>query len=189
MEKKNMVYPITMAGVKRELPLCPLNDELAIAALVIFGDCQLTTACAQALLDKAPEYDYLITAEAKGIPLAHEMARLAGDEKYFVARKGTKVYMQDVLEIEVQSITTKSVQRLFLDGNDAALMKGKRILLVDDVISTGESLHALEQLVVKAGGIVCGRMAILAEGKAKDREDILFLEPLPIFKADGTPVL
>ncbi|MBQ5584616.1 MAG: adenine phosphoribosyltransferase, partial [Ruminiclostridium sp.] len=102
--------------------------------------------------------------------------------------KGTKVYMQDVLEIEVQSITTKSVQRLFLDGNDAALMKGKRILLVDDVISTGESLHALEQLVVKAGGIVCGRMAILAEGKAKDREDILFLEPLPIFKADGTPV-
>ena len=167
MEKKNMVYPITMAGVKRELPLCPLNDELAIAALVIFGDCQLTTACAQALLDKAPEYDYLITAEAKGIPLAHEMARLAGDEKYFVARKGTKVYMQDVLEIEVQSITTKSVQRLFLDG---------------------KSLHALEQLVVKAGGIVCGRMAILAEGKAKDREDILFLEPLPIFKADGTPV-
>ena len=183
-----MYYRMKVAGLERDLPICPVTDTLYIAGFVIFGDQELTVACARDLLSRAPEYDYIITAEAKGIPLAHEMARLAGDEKYFVARKGTKVYMQDVLEIEVQSITTKSVQRLFLDGNDAALMKGKRILLVDDVISTGESLHALEQLVVKAGGIVCGRMAILAEGKAKDREDILFLEPLPIFKADGTPV-
>jgi len=187
-QNKQLFYPITIAGVKRSLPLCPLSPELSIAALIIFGDCQLTTACAQALLDKAPDYDYLITAEAKGIPLAHEMARLAGRDKYFVARKGTKVYMQNVIEVEVQSITTQSVQQLYLDGADAAIMQGKRILLVDDVVSTGESIRALEALVTKAGGIVCGRMAILAEGEAQKREDLIYLEPLPLFRADGTPV-
>ena len=185
---EQMYYNMTIAGCDRALPLCPLPDELMIGAFVIFGDPELTTACSKALLEKVPEYDYMITAEAKGIPLIHEMARLAGNQKYMLARKGTKLYMRDILDVKVNSITTNREQHLYLDGNDAALMKGKRILLVDDVISTGESLHALEQLVVKAGGIVCGRMAILAEGKAKDREDILFLEPLPIFKADGTPV-
>lgn len=182
-----MVYHMTVAGLERDLPICPVNENLSIAGFVIFGDQELTVACARELLKKAPEYDYLITAEAKGIPLAHEMARQAGDDKYFVARKGSKLYMRDTFGVAVRSITTDREQHLYLDGNDAKLMQGKRILLLDDVISTGESLTALEALVQKAGGIICGRMAILAEGEAKDREDILYLEPLPLFNPDGTP--
>ena len=182
-----MVYHMTVAGLERDLPICPVNENLSIAGFVIFGDQELTVACARDLLKKAPEYDYLITAEAMGIPLAHEMARQAGDDKYFVARKGSKLYMRDTFGVAVRSITTDREQHLYLDGNDAKLMKGKRILLLDDVISTGESLTALEALVEKAGGIICGRMAILAEGEAKDREDILYLEPLPLFNPDGTP--
>ena len=182
-----MVYHMTVAGLERDLPICPVNENLSIAGFVIFGDQELTVACARDLLKKAPEYDYLITAEAKGIPLAHEMARQAGDDKYFVARNGSKLYMRDTFGVAVRSITTDREQHLYLDGDDAKLMKGKRILLLDDVISTGESLTALEALVEKAGGIICGRMAILAEGEAKDREDILYLEPLPLFNPDGTP--
>ena len=182
-----MVYHMTVAGLERDLPICPVNENLSIAGFVIFGDQELTVACARDLLKKAPEYDHLITAEAKGIPLAHEMARQAGDDKYFVARKGSKLYMRDTFGVAVRSITTDREQHLYLDGNDAKLMQGKRILLLDDVISTGESLTALEALVEKAGGIICGRMAILAEGDAKDREDILYLEPLPLFDPDGTP--
>lgn len=182
-----MVYHMTVAGLERDLPICSVNENLSIAGFVIFGDQELTVACARELLKKAPEYDYLITAEAKGIPLAHEMARQAGDDKYFVARKGSKLYMRDTFGVAVRSITTDREQHLYLDGNDAKLMQGKRILLLDDVISTGESLTALEALVQKAGGIICGRMAILAEGEAKDREDILYLEPLPLFNPDGTP--
>ena len=153
---------------------------------MIFGDQELTVACAAELLKKAPEYDYIITAEAKGIPLAHEMARQAGDAKYFLARKAPKLYMTGVFESSVRSITTAKEQTLYLDTADAALMNGKRILIVDDVISTGESLNALETLVEKAGGIICGRMAILAEGDAIDREDLVYLEELPLFNADGT---
>ena len=183
-----MFHTMTIAGLERQLPICPVNENLSIAGFVIFGDQELTVACARELLKKAPEYDYIITAEAKGIPLAHEMARQAGDAKYILARKGPKLYMRDIFEVSVRSITTAKEQHLYLDGADAQLMKGKKILVVDDVISTGESLAALEALVEKAGGIVCGRMAILAEGKAQSREDIIYLEPLPIFKADGTPV-
>ena len=178
-------YQMTIAGVERHLPICPVNDKLSIAAFVIFGDPELTTAAAEALLAKAPEYDYIITAEAKGIPLAHEMARLAGNQKYFLARKTPKLYMSGVLEVNVRSITTEKVQTLYLDAADAELMRGKRILLVDDVISTGESLYALEQLVKEAGGVICGRMAILAEGDAQEREDLVYLEKLPLFTADG----
>ena len=181
-------YPMTIAGVKRELPICPLNENLSIAGFVIFGDPELTTACAKALLDKAPEYDYIMTAEAKGIPLAHEMARLAGNQKYLLARKAAKAYMTGVTKVEVQSITTKHQQTLYLDTADAELIKGKRILLVDDVISTGESLHALEVLVNAAGGVVCGRMAILAEGDAISREDLIYLEKLPLFTPDGKEI-
>ena len=155
---------------------------------MIFGDPELTTACAQALLDKAPAYDYLITAEAKGIPLVHEMARLAGNQKYFLARKAPKLYMTGVMDVKVRSITTAKEQHLYLDVADAAIMKGKRILVVDDVISTGESLRALEQLVEEAGGIVCGRMAILAEGDAQERPDLIYLEKLPLFNAAGQPI-
>ena len=181
-----MVYPMTVAGLKRELPICKVNDNLYIAGFVIFGDQELTVACARELLAKAPEYDYIITAEAKGIPLAHEMARQSGAAKYFLARKAPKLYMTGVFESSVKSITTAKEQTLYLDTADAALMKGKRILIVDDVISTGESLLALEKLVEKAGGIIAGRMAVLAEGDAQDREDLIYLEKLPLFHPDGT---
>jgi adenine phosphoribosyltransferase len=181
-----MEYRMTIAGLERDLPICKVTDTLYIAGFVIFGDQELTVACARELLKKAPEYDYILTAEAKGIPLAHEMARQAGDAKYILARKGPKLYMRDIFEVSVQSITTAKEQKLYLDGADAELMKGKRILLVDDVISTGESLRALEALVEKAGGNICGRMAILAEGDAQDREDLVYLEKLPLFNPDGT---
>lgn len=181
-------YHMTIAGCERDLPICPLNESLQIAGFVIFGDPELTTACAKALLEKAPDYDYLITAEAKGIPLVHEMARLAGNQKYFLARKAPKLYMTGVMDVKVRSITTAKEQHLYLDVADAALMKGKRILVVDDVISTGESLRALEQLVEEAGGIVCGRMAILAEGDAQERPDLIYLEKLPLFNAAGQPI-
>ncbi|MBQ8829757.1 MAG: adenine phosphoribosyltransferase [Burkholderiaceae bacterium] len=180
-----MFYPIDIAGVKRNLPLCRLNDDLQIAAFVVFGDAELTVACAQELLKIAPDYDYLITAEAKGIPIAHEIARQNGEEKYFVARKKPKLYMTEVFDVTVQSITTEGEQHLFLDKADADLMRGKRILLVDDVISTGKSLEALEALVDKAGGIVCGRICVLAEGDATKRTDIKYLAPLPLFDSEG----
>lgn len=181
-----MYHHMRIAGLERDLPICPVSDTLSIAGFVIFGDPELTVACAKELLAKAPEYDYLITAEAKGIPLAHEMARQNGDKKYFLARKGPKLYMRNILSVAVKSITTAKEQHLYLDGTDAELMKGKRILLVDDVISTGESLSALEALVEKAGGIICGRMAILAEGDAQERNDLVYLEKLPLFHPDGT---
>ena len=181
-----MEYRMTIAGLERDLPICKVTDTLYIAGFVIFGDQELTVACARELLKKAPKYDYIITAEAKGIPLAHEMARQAGDAKYILARKGPKLYMRDIFEVSVQSITTAKEQHLYLDGADAELMKGKDILLVDDVISTGESLRALEALVEKAGGNICGRLAILAEGDAQDREDLVYLEKLPLFNPDGT---
>lgn len=181
-----MYYTMNVAGLERQLPICPVNDTLSIAGFVIFGDQELTVACARELLKKAPEYDYIITAEAKGIPLAHEMARQHGDAKYILARKGPKLYMRDIFSVSVQSITTAKEQKLYLDGADAALMQGKRILVVDDVISTGESLKALEALVEKAGGQICGRMAILAEGDAQERPDLVYLEKLPLFHPDGT---
>ena len=181
-----MYYRMKVAGLERDLPICPLNENLSIAGFVIFGDPELTVACARELLAKAPKYDYILTAEAKGIPLAHEMARQAGDAKYILARKGPKLYMRDIFSVSVHSIPTAKEQRLYLDGADAALMKGKKILIVDDVISTGESLRALEALVEKAGGEICGRMAILAEGDAQEREDLIYLEKLPLFHPDGT---
>jgi adenine phosphoribosyltransferase len=177
-----------IAGLERALPLCPISDELQIGAFVIFGDVELTVACARELLKKAPDYDYLITAESKGIPLVYEMARQHKDSFWFLARKSAKLYMKDVLSVEVKSITTAAKQVLYLDGEHAAMMKGKRILIIDDVISTGESLHAIETLVEKAGGIVCGKMTILAEGDAQQRGDIIYLEKLPLFNKDGQPL-
>lgn len=183
MEQK--YYEMTVAGCRRQLPICRLSESLSFAGFVIFGDPELTVNCAAELLKKAPPYDYLITAEAKGIPLAHEMARQHGDARYLLARKATKLYMTDVFSVEVRSISTDRVQKLYLDGQDAARMKGKRILIVDDVISTGESLRALETLVQQAGGKICGRMAILAEGEAQTRTDLSYLAPLPLFDGDG----
>ncbi len=181
-------YNMKIAGLDRALPICPLNDELQIGAFVIFGDPELTTACARELLARAPQYDYIITAEAKGIPLVHEMARLAGNRKYMLARKAPKLYMTGVFEVTVNSITTEKEQKLYLDTADAELMKGKKILIVDDVISTGESLKAIETLVAHAGGEICGRMTILAEGDAAKRSDIIYLEELPLFDRNGDPI-
>lgn len=179
-------YKMNIAGLERHLPICPVTEDLYIAGFVIFGDPELTTACAKKLLENAPEYDYMITAEAKGIPLIHEMARLNGNQKYMLARKGAKLYMTNVLSSTVKSITTAKEQTLYLDGADAELMKGKRILIIDDVISTGESLKALEALVERAGGTVVGKMCILAEGDAISRDDLYYIEELPLFNADGT---
>lgn len=180
-----MKHTMTIAGLQRDLPLCPVNESLYIGAFVIFGDCELTQACAAELLKRAPEYDYIITAESKGIPLAYEMARQNGDKKWMLARKGAKIYMQNLFCVEVKSITTAAVQKLYLDGADAEMMKGKRVLIVDDVISTGESLRALEELVNAAGGNIVGKMAILAEGDAQQREDLIYLEKLPLFNSKG----
>ena len=185
---KNMVYKMNIAGLDRELPLCPISDKLMIGAFVIFGDPELTTACAKALLARCPDHDVMITAESKGIPLICEMARMAGNERYVLDRKAPKLYMKDVLTVEVRSITTDHKQTLCLDGGDAAYMKGKRVVIVDDVISTGESLHALEELVIRAGGEIVGRRAILAEGDATAREDLIYLEKLPLFNAEGQPI-
>ena len=180
-----MKYTMKIAGLERSLPLCPLNDDVYIAAFVIFGDPELTTAAAKELLARAPEYDYIITAESKGIPLAHEMSRLAGNRKYFLARKAPKLYMDGVFEVTVRSITTSGEQKLYMDKSDAEMIKGKRILIVDDVISTGDSLRALEELVAEAGGKIAGKMAILAEGDAQDRHDIIYREKLPLFDSKG----
>ena len=182
-----MTYEMDIAGLKRELPLCKVTDDLYIGAFVMFGDVELTVHCAAELLKRAPEYDYIIAPEAKAIPLLYEMARQSGAEKYFLARKGAKAYMSGVFEVEVKSITTMSIQKLVIDTADAELIRGKRMLIVDDVISTGESLHAMEELVTRAGGIIAGRMAVLAEGDANDRPDITVLGKLPLFNPDGTP--
>jgi adenine phosphoribosyltransferase len=173
-------YKMTIAGCERELPLCEVSDTLDIAAFVMFGDVEVTEASAKELLDRCPEHDILITAEAKGIPLCYEMARQEKGE-YIIARKGLKVYMPDPIHVEVRSITTLSVQKLYLGSDDVEKLKGKRVLIVDDVISTGESLEALKKLVDKAGGVTVGMAAVLAEGEAADRDDIIFLEKLPVF--------
>ena len=186
---QDMYYPIKIGGIERKLPLCPISDELMIAAFVIFGDPEITCAAAAELNKLAPEHDVLITAESKGIPLIHEMARQAGEARYILARKSVKLYMRNVFSAEVRSITTDHRQVLYLDGDDAEFMRDKRVLIVDDVISTGESLHAIEELVRKAKGKIVGRMAILAKGDATYRPDITYLEKLPLFNKDGTPIL
>ena len=183
-----MKYKMNIAGLDRELPLCKVSDDLYIGAFIMFGDAEITVACARELLRLVPagSYDYLFTAEAKSIPLIHEMARQSGAREYFVARKGLKVYMPRPLHVTVRSITTQHDQDLYLSGEEADKIRGKRVLIVDDVISTGESLRAMEELVEKAGGTVAGRMAVLAEGDAQERKDIIYLNKLPVFNADGT---
>lgn len=173
-------YEMTIAGVKRQLPIFPVSDKLSIAAFILFGDVEVTVKSSEALLEKSPEFDVLLTAEAKGIPLCYEMARQSR-KPYVIARKGTKVYMTDPVEFKVKSITTQREQVLYLGQEDIALLKGKRVLIVDDVISTGESLKALEKIVEVSEGEIVGKAAVLAEGDAADRTDIIYLEKLPLF--------
>lgn len=174
------VYKMTIAGCERELPICVVNDKLDIAGFIMFGDVEITEKAAEELLKRAPEHDIVITAEAKGIPLGYEMAR-QGCREYVVARKGLKVYMPEPVSIKVKSITTAHEQELFLGRDEAEKLRNKRVLIVDDVISTGESLAALEALVSKCGGNIVGKVAVLAEGDASKRDDIIFLEKLPLF--------
>ena len=183
-----MDYSMKIAGLERDLPICPLNEKLSIAGFIILGNAALSEECARQLLEKAPEFDYIFTAEAKGIPLAHDMTRLAGKSTYIIARKSPKLYMSGNISVKVQSITTAKEQVLYLDKAEADLIAGKKVLIVDDVISTGESLKAIEELVKKAGGVIVGKMAILAEGDAKNRDDITYLQPLPLFDNAGNPL-
>ena len=181
-------FRINVAGLERDLLVCPLNDKLSIAAFIMLGDSELTERCAEELLKIAPEHDVIITAEYKGIPVAHEMARQNGKARYVVARKGLKVYMPNPISVPVNSITTLSSQQLYLGEDEVNLLNGKKVLIVDDVISTGNSLLALEKLVEKAGGIIVGKMAVLAEGDAINRTDIKVLAPLPLLDSEGNPV-
>ena len=175
-------YKLSVAGLERELPLCEIDKEkkVNIAAFIIFGDVELTVASAKELLAKSPEFDVIVTPEAKSIPLAYEMARQSG-KPYVVARKSTKLYMQNPISVTVRSITTDREQKLYLGEDECRMIRGKRVLVVDDVISTGESLLAVEKLVKETEGSIVGSAAILAEGDAAKRTDIIFLAPLPLF--------
>ena len=177
-----------MAGQTRQLTQSSISDDLMIAGFVVFGDVELTVACARELLKVMPEYDYIIAPEAKAIPLIHEVARQNGRNEYLLARKAAKAYMDGVFSVKYESITTKGTQELFMDAGDARKMQGKRVVILDDVISTGESLAAMEKLVEEAGGNIVGRMAVLAEGDAAKRDDIIFLEKLPLFNSKGEPL-
>lgn len=181
-------YELKVAGLTRHLPLCKLSDELQIGAFVMFSDVELTECCAKELLKLAPEHDIMITAESKGIPLLYEMARQNGENNYIVARKGPKLYMKDIIFTHVNSITTENNQVLCIGKNEADMMKGKRVLIVDDVISRGDSLRAIETLVNQVGGNIVGKMTVLAEGDAQNRDDIIYLAPLPLFDKEGNPV-
>ena len=173
-------YKMKIAGMERELPICEVNEHLDIAGFVIFGDAPLTVACAEELLKRCPEFDYIIAPEAKAIPLAHEMSRQSG-KKYFILRKGAKLYMKEPISVHVRSITTDKVQTLYIDALEGEQIRGKKVVILDDVISTGESLKASEELVNKFGGNIVAKVAILAEGDAAEREDIIYLEKLPLF--------
>lgn len=182
MEKKT--FRLEVAGLVRELPIIQISETLCIASFVILGDTEIVEAAAHCLVAELPEIDVIVTAEAKGIPLVYEIARLLNMKRYYVARKSIKAYMDKPLIDGVRSITTTQKQLLCLDGNDAEEIRGKRVAIIDDVISTGESLKALERIVESAGGIISARAAILAEGDAVDRTDIIFLKELPLFPVE-----
>ena len=173
-------YTMKISGLERNLEKFPVNEKLDIAAFIIFGDVELTVKGCEELLKKVPEFDVILTPEAKSIPIAYEMARQSC-KPYIIARKGVKVYMRNPLEVTVTSITTKKEQKLYLGETEVKKIKGKRVLIIDDVISTGESLEAVRQLVKEAGAIEAAACAFLAEGDAADRKDIIFLEKLPLF--------
>lgn len=173
-------HTIHIAGLERKLKKFAVSDNLDIAAFILFGDVELTVACAEALLEKVPEFDYIVTPEAKSIPLAYEMSRQSG-KKYIVVRKGVKVYMDNPVEFSVRSITTQKEQSLYLGHEDGDLLKGKKVLIVDDVISTGESLKVVQGLVKSFGADIAASCAPIAEGDAAERDDIIYLTSIPLF--------
>lgn len=173
-------YPIEIAGLSRKLTICRAGEHLSIGAFIMFSDVELTVKSAEALLKKSPDFDVILTAESKGIPLAYEMARQSG-KNYVVARKGPKLYMKNPVRVQVKSITTEKMQALYLDQTDIDLLNGKKVLIVDDVVSTGESLHALETLLASAGGTIAGKAFVLAEGDSAKRDDVIYLQYLPLF--------
>ena len=181
-------YCLKVAGLERQLPYVDINDEIAFASFVVISDTELVSAAGKQLAEKIGECDVIVTAEAKGIALSYEISRQLGHKGFVVARKSEKSYMRDILETSVKSITTVSQQHLYLDGSDIEKIRGRNVCLIDDVVSTGESLAALENLVNKAGAKVVARACILAEGNAADRDDIIFLEKLPLFRklSDGS---
>ncbi len=185
MEISMKNYKLNLCGVERTLPFIPINEELAFASFVVISDTELIQACAPEIAARLGEVDVIVTAEAKGIALSYEISRLLGKKEFIVARKSEKSYMRDTVAVSVHSITTKGEQHLVLDGTDAEKIRGKNVCLIDDVISTGESLHALEELMKSAGANVVKKAAILAEGDAADRSDIVFLQKLPLFKKTG----
>lgn len=174
-------YNLKLCGLNRKLPIIQISDKLKIASFVLLGDCELAQKAGYEL-SKDLSCDIIVTAEAKGITLAHEIAKNLGMKNFVVARKSIKAYMNDTIEVEVDSITTKNTQKLYLDSEDIEKIKGKKVAIVDDVISTGKSLEALEKLVTKAGGNIVKKLSILAEGDASKRDDIVFLEKLPLFE-------
>lgn len=180
-----MKYTIDIAGMKRDLTMFSVGPDTNIAAFILFGDVEITKHSASELLKRSPEFDIIFTAEAKSIPLAYEMAAQKGDCTYVIARKGLKVYMENAISVSVKSITTENVQTLYIGEDVVELLKGKRVLIVDDVVSTGESLSAMEALVEKAGGIIAGKMFVLAEGDAAERDDVTYLAKLPLFNSKG----
>lgn len=187
-KESEMTYDITIAGCKRSLKLCPVNEDLYIGAFILFGDVELTIAASKALLEKAPEFDAIVTAESKGITLAYEMARQAGNKDFVVARKEEKLYMSNVIRTRVDSITTDHVQKLVLGEEEVALLTGKKILVVDDVVSTGGSLKSLEKLLSQVDCEIVAEMTVLAEGDSIGREDVIYLEELPLFDRNGQPL-
>lgn len=178
-------YKLNLLSLERELPIIKIKKDLAIASFVILGDTELIQVAAKELVKKLDNVDVIVTAEAKGIPLAYEISKLLDMKEFIVARKSIKTYMNNPIIEDVQSITTKGKQFLCLDEVEAEKIKGKNVALIDDVISTGESLKTLESLVEKAGGNINKRVSILAEGDAANREDIIFIERLPLFKVES----
>ncbi|MBQ9728652.1 MAG: adenine phosphoribosyltransferase [Clostridia bacterium] len=176
-------HTVDIKGFEAQLPILPLPSGISIAFFNLHGDSALTEHCGKMLAKELTDCDVLITAESKGLQLTHCVARELGHRYYAVARKSKKLYMQDGIEITIESsITTGTEQKMYLSKHDVDLLKGKKVGIVDDVVSTGASLSGLELLVEKAGGILHKKAFVLAEEDAADRKDIVYLASIPLFK-------
>jgi len=177
---------LEVCGLHRKLPFVDLSEELAYASFVVISDTELITRAGEELAKYANGAEIILTIEAKGIALAYEISRQLGMQDFVVVRKSIKSYVKSYIQDAVCSITTQGEQKVFLDGADALKLQGKKVAIVDDVVSKGESLAAAERLVKAAGGTVCAKLAILAEGAAADRKDISFLQKLPLFRKENS---